>query len=585
MRYWHLLWRMICYRPGLFTLTWIISLLFALSPVFVGLIVQAFFNNLTPTLQNGTQFTLWMIIILLLVAVGLRFLLIMSIARFGVIWGFVMNSLLVHNLFMRLLKLPGAQALPQALGEVINSFRDDTKIVEDMLTLIVNWTNSLVFALVALVILLRTSVEMTFAIFLPLLCITLIAYTMRPRLEKYRRASRRATEHVSNIIGEIFRSVQAIQVAAAEERAARYFRRMSQRRFTSMLKDRIATDLLNAIFNNTLGLATGIMLMIAAFSLQASHLHLGDLAIFIYYLELISSCIIACGTFLAQYMQTNVSFQRMISLLQGASPGSLVEHADLHLSGSSEERAVVAQIDPLQTLEVRNLTYHFQEGGRGIDQVSLHLQRGSLAVVTGRIASGKTTFLRALLGLLPKEHGEILWNGRLIEDPGTFFVPPHSAYTPQVAHLFSDTLYENIVLGASVGDEHLSEAIYHAVLEDDIKTLEDGLQTPIGAHGVKLSGGQARRTASARMFIRKSELLVFDDISSALDLRTEQRLWQRLLSLREQTCLVVSHSREILEHADTIIVMKDGRIEAQGTLRELLEMSDEMQQLWHAATR
>jgi ATP-binding cassette subfamily B protein len=97
---------------------------------------------------------------------------------------------------------------------------------------------------------------------------------------------------------------------------------------------------------------------------------------------------------------------------------------------------------------------------------------------------------------------------------------------------------------------------------------------------MKLSGGQVQRTTAARMFVREPELLVLDDISSALDVETEQILWQRLFDEDDHhTCLVVSHRRAVLERADQILVMENGRLTARGTLAELLETSEDMQRL------
>jgi ATP-binding cassette subfamily B protein len=119
------------------------------------------------------------------------------------------------------------------------------------------------------------------------------------------------------------------------------------------------------------------------------------------------------------------------------------------------------------------------------------------------------------------------------------------------------------------------------VLEPDLAALERRLDTLVGPRGVKLSGGQVQRTAAARMFVRDAELLIFDDLSSALDAETEAELWSRLFARgRDATCLVVSHRPAALRRADQVLLMDAGRVVARGTLAELLASSAEMQRLW-----
>jgi ATP-binding cassette subfamily B protein len=204
-------------------------------------------------------------------------------------------------------------------------------------------------------------------------------------------------------------------------------------------------------------------------------------------------------------------------------------------------------------------------------------------VVTGRIASGKTTLLHTLVGLLARCEGEIKWNDKPIEDPASFLVPPHAAFTPQVPRLFSDPLKGNLLLGRAIEPNVLQAALHASVLEVDLASLEAGLDTMVGPRGVKLSGGQIQRAAAARMFVSDPELLVIDDLSSALDAETEAELWRRL---REQgrsiTCLVVSHRPAALRQADQILLMDEGRVVARGTLRELLGRSSLMRSLWQS---
>src|SRR5215212_12050572 len=154
------------------------------------------------------------------------------------------------------------------------------------------------------------------------------------------------------------------------------------------------------------------------------------------------------GIVLARYRQAGVSFARMVTLLQGAPPQSLVAHGPVYMRGALPAIPIPPRgaADRLHMLEASGLTFRYPESARGIEAIDLRLERGSFTVLTGRIGSGKTTLLRTLLGLLPADDGlasgggEIRWNGARVDDPASFLVPPRAAYTPQVPRLFSESL-------------------------------------------------------------------------------------------------------------------------------------------------
>jgi ATP-binding cassette subfamily B protein len=129
-----------------------------------------------------------------------------------------------------------------------------------------------------------------------------------------------------------------------------------------------------------------------------------------------------------------------------------------------------------------------------------------------------------------------------------------------VPRLFSESLADNVLLGSDPEAVDLDGALRTAVLETDLRSMPDGLATRLGARGVRLSGGQGQRVATARAVTRRDGLLVLDDVSSALDLDTERALWDRLLRDTQATLLVVSNRPATLARADQIITLDHGQV-------------------------
>ncbi|MBJ7287289.1 ABC transporter ATP-binding protein [Williamsia sp.] len=221
-------------------------------------------------------------------------------------------------------------------------------------------------------------------------------------------------------------------------------------------------------------------------------------------------------------------------------------------------RPVPTPRTPLRRLELRDMAAVHDDGTRGVSGVDLTVEAGELVLLLGQVGSGKSSLLASLCGLVGHT-GAIRWNDLDITDAQTFLRPGQVAHVAQVPRVLSGTFADNVRLDH---DRPIERAVTDARLESDVAAA-GGIDSIVGHRGVRLSGGQVQRLALARALAIEPELLLADDVSSALDATTEVELWAGLRA-RGITVLGSTSKRAALEQADRVVVLVDGAVVATG---------------------
>lgn len=549
-------------------------------PIVAGLIAAAFFDSLT---DQGAGVNMVTIVVAMWAWALARIAVLFVAMRTHSSVLFRAGASMRGNMLAWIYSLPGAQGVAESPGEVVSRFRDDVEHTLEAYDFTVDLIGSSLSAIVGFIVLFLIDPFITMIVLTPLLLIIIVVSRTGTVIRRYRTAARDSTEAITGFLGETLASVQSVKVAGAEGSMLSRFDRLNHERRKMMVRDRTLTAGLEAVFFNAVSIGTGLILLLAAGSLETSGsagITIGQFALFVFVLEMVTESAYFIGLFLARFKQAGVSLERMVALARGATWRDLVIRRDLTMEPEPTKQPDGLPVQ-LERLEVRGLSFSYNGNGAAIRDIDLDIGRGEFVVVTGKIGSGKTTLLRAILGLVPTDGGSISWNGVPVAEPAAAMVPPRAAYTPQVPRLFSMTLGDNVLLGMNAAEAATRDALATAMMGSDLEAMPDGLETMVGPKGVRLSGGQIQRAATARMLVRLPQLLVFDDLSSALDVETEADLWERLFSQQgEATALVVSHRRPAMVRADRIIVLEAGTVVASGTADELRESSEEFRRLW-----
>ena len=243
------------------------------------------------------------------------------------------------------------------------------------------------------------------------------------------------------------------------------------------------------------------------------------------------------------------------------------------MNEKSEEGEATANILTVKKgqIEYRNVDFSYARNKQVLHDVNFRLPAGKKLALVGESGGGKTTISNLLMRLYEPDAGEVLIDGQPVTNVTRASVRASIATVFQEAPLFSGTVRENITYGRpDAADKEIEAAAKMANAHEFIAKFPDGYDTEIGERGIKLSGGQKQRIAIARAILKDAPILVLDEATSSLDSKAEKVVQEALDRLmKNRTTLIIAHRLSTIAHVDTIVTLKDGRVDEVGTPREL----------------
>jgi len=460
-------------------------------------------------------------------------------------------------------------------------------------------------------VMLFLSGRLTVLSILPLPIMMWIFYTLRHRMRYYMEESQKSVSKTNNLLESAFTGIQIVKAFSAEEAQGK--------RLRDVLKER---------FDVLLGL---VKLEVVMFSLDTFASRVGQMVVIAYGGFLVIQGDLSIGTLFAFYVYLDMLTQPMMDIpflfMTGQQAFVSIDRVEeIKTFPVRESRVDGASPGDIEEIAFENVRFSYDGGCEHLEGIDFHVPAGRRVAVVGPVASGKSTVLKLLAGIMSPSDGRILVNGKPLGEWDWDAYRERIGYVPQEAVLFSQAIDESVLFGrrppedwredreagslrsgagaggsAGSGDGKPADApsvdgeadaseaggdgreraiarswadycLSVAQMDADVKLLPDGVDTVIGQKGGLVSGGQKQRIAIARALAGSPQVLLLDDCTAALDARNEDRFWSRLDDeFPGRTTFVVSHRLATIRRADTILVMDGGKLVGQGTHDELVE--------------
>lgn len=402
------------------------------------------------------------------------------------------------------------------------------------------------------------SIKISLLAIIPIFILGVIVYFLGNTVENQAEELRKDVEELNN---EILETVEGIRVTRVYNSFENDFKNFKVKNL-NLTKKIIKISILDLSFQKIASLLTGVSIVLivffGAYSVESKIISVGEIIA----LQILASLLIEpmwiLSSFVYVYLSAKISHKKLTDFLI----------QDDGIKNNDE-----LPIDNFKSLVFENYNFKYPKSEfQNLKNINLILNKGETLGIVGKMGSGKTTLIRQLLQQYPKGEGILNINNQDIASYNFDSVNRLFSYVPQEHVLFSDTILENIAFGKQGSNlTQIKKAIELADFTKDLDYLSAGINTFIGEKGVSISGGQKQRISIARALLKDSEILIFDDSLSAVDVKTERKIIENLKTVRkDKTNIIITHRFSSLVFADKIIVFDDGEIIESGTFQQLI---------------
>ena len=449
-------------------------------------------------------------------------------------------------------------------GDLMNRISEDVSRVRMFLGPAILYTSNLIIS-ISLIIPKMASIspKLTLYALSPLPILVIAIYKVSSIMNLKSEIVQRQLSKLSSISQETFSGIRVIKSYTQEDFAQDQFMDAAE----DYKKKNLSLVKVNALFFPLMilliGLSTLFTIYIGGLETIAGHIQIGDIATFVIYVNMLTWPVASLG-WVTSIVQRSAASQERINEFLNEQP--------------EIENPRAEPSDIYGDIEFDKVSFIYPDTGiKALNTISFTLKQGETLGIIGTIGSGKSTLAELLCRISDADSGSICIGGKNIKDLNLYDLRRAIGYVPQESFLFSDSIYNNIAFGMQdCNTDAVTSAAKEAGIYNNIKQFKDKFETIIGERGITLSGGQKQRLSIARALIRKPKFMLFDDCLSAVDIETEEIIFQNIKNQsNNKSCIIISHRTSSVKHADQIIVLKQGEIIEQGNHNILINTGGE----------